>query len=87
MDGRFARLLDLPPLHVHVAMVLVMVVKIDVDIVIVVVVQVAFLVGSIIQHFGLLLAPLGRGHFGRVLLAPLGPPVLEPNLPERESIR
>ena len=68
-------------------MVLVMVVKIDVDIVIVVVVQVAFLVGSIIQHFGLLLAPLGSGHFGRVLLAPLGPPVLEPNLPERESIR
>lgn len=30
----------------------------------------------------LLLFPLGRGHFGRVLLAPLGTPVLEPHLPE-----
>lgn len=80
---------DLPPFDVELVVVLVaVVVVLGVDIsvrfgvvVLVVVVEIDVFVGRVVHDLGLFLAPLGRGHFGGVLLAPLGPSVLEPNLP------
>ena len=37
-------------------------------------------IGEVIEHFSLLLTLLGRCHFSRVLLAPLGTAVLKPHL-------
>ena len=38
------------------------------------------IVGEVVEDLSLLLALLGRGHLSRVLLAPLGPPILKPHL-------
>lgn len=40
-------------------------------------------VGRVTESLRLLLLPLGSGHFRRVLLSPLGSPVLEPDLEKK----
>ena len=73
--GAFARpvwgllawlLLDAPPLGVRIIRM--------------VEVVIFLVIGEVIEHFSLLLTLLGRCHFSRVLLAPLGTAVLKPHL-------